>query len=247
MMLVETILAASPETAKTLAVTNLALHLAISVQAGAHAVAIVTALLAAYPKGAQHANRKGWLPLHIVALCKCNYDDYGRTMVTAVFQAYPAAAQHRDGYGALPLHYAVQEVCDEHGWAIVQELLAVHPDGAKQVDNEGVLPLHFAVKTQRGEYGFMVIKALLAVYPEGAAQGAKDNWLPLHVALSNKSQPDSVADWPIVGVLYAAYLQQVAASEQRAPEGPGEQLWAAHSATDCDMASSAASGSNTNG
>jgi ankyrin repeat protein len=65
-------------------------------------VAVVEALLAAYPEAAKKKDADQRLPLHWAATCVAP----SKAIVKALLDAYPAAAREKDMGMRTPLHYA---------------------------------------------------------------------------------------------------------------------------------------------
>lgn len=131
----------------------------------------ISALLKAYPEGANSKDQDGWLPLH----CACFYAANDK-IVNELLQAEPKGAQSKDDEGRLPLHYACLKGASK---AVVDILLASFAKGAMVKDDEGRLPIHHACSKSAPED---IIEALLKASPKGAQSKDDQGRLALHHA-----------------------------------------------------------------
>jgi ankyrin repeat protein/uncharacterized coiled-coil protein SlyX len=157
-------------------------------------LAVISALLQAFPSDVRKKDGKEMLPLHWAAEYNSN-----EAVVAVLLKAYSDAAREKDQYGLLPLHFAAKRSSNE---AVVAVLLKAYPDAAREKDQYGLLPLHFAAK--RSSYSSLgesnsrntnsaVITVLLKAYPDAAREKNKDGELPLHLRLADRYNPN-VAD-----------------------------------------------------
>ena len=156
-------------------------------------VAIVQALLTAYPEAAKVKNEYGDTPLYLAAR---GFDSTSGAesvaVVQALLKAYPEAAKvlsgfspallklkNKDGDETLtPLHLIVQNSSTSVAMvqAVVQAILVACPEAAKVTDQDGDTPLHKAARNS--STSMAVVKALLEAYPEAAKVKNKDGRTP---------------------------------------------------------------------
>ncbi|GHP07136.1 hypothetical protein PPROV_000587900 [Pycnococcus provasolii] len=147
-------------------------------------VAVVSALLIAYPDGARIQDKNGDLPLHYAAEIDASVD-----VVSVLLNAYPGGAQIKDNQGNLPLHY-------NRNIDVDSVLLNAYPGGAQIKNQAGYLPLHEAVCDL--DVSVDVVSALLSAYPGGAQVTRKGGTLALHDAVR-------FADHDVISALLGAY------------------------------------------
>jgi len=121
------------------------------------AAAVVAALLAAHPDGAQTKDGFGKLPLHLAAADRASVE-----LVTALLAAHPGGAKEKDAFGKLPLHLAAAGKAEPDAREgklasqtrhklLVRTLLAAHPEGVEAKDNYGNRPLDLAARNHASE------------------------------------------------------------------------------------------------
>uniref|UniRef100_A0A7S4WAI9 Uncharacterized protein n=1 Tax=Ditylum brightwellii TaxID=49249 RepID=A0A7S4WAI9_9STRA len=127
---------------------RLPLHEACTLQAPKD---VISALIDAYPTGAQFSEISGALPLHLACQNKAPLGS-----IRALLRAYPRAATVAVG-GLLPIHIA----CMGHdvSLAIVEALLRTHPEGRSARDKNGYTPLTYYELSScpRKEWGLKMI------------------------------------------------------------------------------------------
>jgi len=148
-------------------------------------VALVEALLRAYPEGAEHESAHhgaghesldGWIPLHLALISQSS-----RAVVSALLAAHPESASKRsDSFGCVALHFACKHCAGAP--RIIDDLLAAYPDACRLADADGRLPLHLAAAHQPEE---CTIAALLDALPDATAIADVDDNLPLHCAAAS--------------------------------------------------------------
>ena len=147
---------------------TLPLHLASMNRAS---LAVVQALLTAYPEAAKRKDDNWRLPLHYAIEHQAS-----EVVVEAILAAYPKAVEAQDHDSMHLLHWAAQGKASA---AVVKLLLAAYPEAVKKKDAGSRLPLHYAAKQSAS---VAVVEALLAAYPEAAQKKDADLRLPLHWA-----------------------------------------------------------------
>jgi ankyrin repeat protein len=95
---------------------------------------LVELLISMHPEKLQHADSKGWLPLHHAVAAP---QGDRRELISMILEAFPAAAYHADKSGRLPFHLAC--LSGKGTWLL--ELLKSHnPEAIHQFDGLLELP-----------------------------------------------------------------------------------------------------------
>ena len=105
-------------------------------------IAVVAALLRAYPDGAKCQDDQGMYPLHYA----CG-NQAARDVVRILLVSHPDAAKKADPRGMLPIHYLA--CWGPSSVSVVDMLLVAHPDVADVKDADGKTPLDLA---KEGDY-----------------------------------------------------------------------------------------------
>ena len=176
---------------------NLPLHLALSPNKHGmmHPCSTVLAVLAAFPKAAEHAQGCGdrLLALHIAA-----NNGVSLEVFDAILNAFPAAVKTTclcDG--CLPLHMSLRLRVDQPSFYsalssqihIVNRLLQIYPDAIRQRDLQGWTPLQTALIHRNSSE---VICTLLEAWPEAARVPTGTGTIPLYNAMRRPNPPIEV-------------------------------------------------------
>ena len=147
---------------------RLAHHLA-ALHGASSALAV---LLEAFPRGAQHRDGDGCLPLHHAAAAACH-------------GMQEEGEEEEEGEG------------DSSAARTVTLLLEADPDSASEMDLSGMLPLHYATMHAAP---LSVVSPLLSAFPEGCMHEAAHGWTPLALSIVYGAPPDAFSavlrSWP---------------------------------------------------
>ena len=121
-------------------------------------LAVILALVEAFPASVQVPDKNGQLPLHL-SVMRCA----DLQIIELLVKTFPAAVMTRDNYSYLPLHHAVEVGASEG----IFELLIKSDRGCTELRVDGRLPLHFAIETKRSP---VIISMLLNAYPIAARE-----------------------------------------------------------------------------
>lgn len=211
----------NPDSVRAKYIGCLPLHAAARSVSGEHGVAIINALLTAYPLGAIEKTvfdpswaataqpLAGVVPLHVAVTKQAsgNGNGNGNGVFDALLRACPGAAREKDDALCLPLHYAALFQSGDAGVAMVTALLDVYPGAAVMADKNMLLPLHMAADGGGGTKGCVaVLQTLLTAYPQGAQEADEASRIPLHIVASCQSGNEAVA---MVEALLVVYPQGI--------------------------------------
>ena len=176
---------------------NLPLHQALSPNKHGEfaATETVLAVLAAFPKAAEHAQGSGdsLLALHIAA-----NNGVSLEVVDAILNAFPVAVKTTSLCdGCLPLHMSLRLQVDQPSFYsapssqihIVNRLLQIYPDAIRQRDLQGWTPLQTALIHRNSS---KIIFTLLEAWPEAARVPTGTGTIPLFNAMRRPNPPIEV-------------------------------------------------------
>jgi ankyrin repeat protein len=156
---------------------NLPLHVECKMQCKP---LIISKCIELYPEALSKANKKGYLPLHLLLLKKSSSEITGEFMI----EKYPAALLHQDANGDLPLHIECANRCRS---SIIAKCIELYPEALSKANKKGYLPLHLLLLKKSSSA--IVAEIMIEKYPAALAHQNANGDLPLHVECFIHSRP----------------------------------------------------------
>lgn len=151
---------------------DLPIHVALTFNAP---LALIKALVDAFPQGLRTKNREKILALHS-AVRQENISDQ---IIIKLLEVHPEATYTYDNEKNYPLHLAI---CSCKSSSLINSFLDLSPGALKMLDTFKNYPLH-CILEQSSSYPVDLILRIISQYPEAVKQTNMRGELPIHIAI----------------------------------------------------------------